>query len=550
MIGRGVPALGNAEQRGQRGHGQESFKFGQEVEVKVAPQWAKDFSASVRSRFDEVDTRSVMDAYKLATRLRGKQEAVENPSQVEHVESVAQRVLGFTDVPTANGEHRDLIIAALLHESVEVHADRLAGRRQGPRREHETNRDIALEVITQKYGARVRQFVDKLSTPDIDAELVAEGMAGDDPEYMRERGVRYIDYVRQAIRDPYVLRVKFADLLDNVERVAGTSTETEHGRAEQTRRREECAALIDVFRGEFSRKQLPESYLTLLSMADLAIAGPDERGESLEEKTQREWLALLARASMLRRSERVTKDGQIPEQLRELYGDHFAIDLSEKKARDLYRLLDYLDGYDLEAFARDNYKDLGIAPPERLPLSAAVRGARLHRDKVTARIESVKQALQELARSAGLKSSLQPSRERLLVLSRFSPQELQQFAAYNKQEVNGAYSGVSLPETYGTDLAQAFEYILRHKVLPASVKRSTVVDAAAPTPQAHPQSVEDAVPTVPPRSQGVASVPNPRQAESAEESPQRVTKETAAQPERLRQSAIPRWRKWLFPWSA
>lgn len=118
----------------------------------------------------------------------------------------------------------DLAVASLLHDTVEDQGIKLSidllKQKYGPEIENlspedleETYgkeiRDIALSEISKKYNQNVAGLVGHLSNPDFDAMLEL-------PEYQgRTKNELYKEHVEEAIKDPNVLSIKFADFSKN-----------------------------------------------------------------------------------------------------------------------------------------------------------------------------------------------------------------------------------------------------------------------------------------------------------------------------------------------
>jgi hypothetical protein len=123
-----------------------------------------------------------------------------------HVFSVTNRLMteyGIKDL--------ELIIAALLHDSVEDQSQKLANMATDYPRFGEiaskeiVERDKALYYISKKFGSRVANIVEKLSNP----EPEIEGLSS------QEKNNIYKEHVKEAIEDSDVLPIKLSDFSDN-----------------------------------------------------------------------------------------------------------------------------------------------------------------------------------------------------------------------------------------------------------------------------------------------------------------------------------------------
>jgi GTP pyrophosphokinase len=107
---------------------------------------------------------------------------------IAHLMSVCATVL-------TQGGDEDQACAALLHDTIEDHGDR-----------------IAPDMLAERFGARVRDLVTALSdTP--------EGYRGGPKPEWRPRKERYLEHLRKAAPD--VLLVSSADKLDNARAILG-----------------------------------------------------------------------------------------------------------------------------------------------------------------------------------------------------------------------------------------------------------------------------------------------------------------------------------------
>ena len=122
----------------------------------------------------------------------------------EHPLDVARNVLRAS--ATADSE---LVIAGLLHDSVEDQAAKLAsklGENSGPDIEA-----TALRYLEVRFGSRVARIVSALSNPDFEKELVTRGQ-----EATKEnKNKLYAAHVEEAIEDPDVLLIKLFDFASN-----------------------------------------------------------------------------------------------------------------------------------------------------------------------------------------------------------------------------------------------------------------------------------------------------------------------------------------------
>lgn len=123
-----------------------------------------------------------------------------------HVLRVACRILSKNHFNVRN-DH-ELILAALLHDVVEDHPERLLGLNEEPQtlEQEQAMRDQALQVIAQKYGERVAEMVLGLTNPLYDKT----------PYTPEQRQDLYRGHVRNLMRGENDARIiKLSDFIDN-----------------------------------------------------------------------------------------------------------------------------------------------------------------------------------------------------------------------------------------------------------------------------------------------------------------------------------------------
>lgn len=124
---------------------------------------------------------------------------------VEHPLEVARTVLWSLEKPDTTS-----IIAALLHDSVEDQADKLAEKLDGhlPLTD---SKPRAIMYLHNRFGPEVAETVNSLSNPDFETELAALGL-----EYSKNaKNTLYIQHVTEAIENTRVLAIKLADYSRN-----------------------------------------------------------------------------------------------------------------------------------------------------------------------------------------------------------------------------------------------------------------------------------------------------------------------------------------------
>lgn len=101
---------------------------------------------------------------------------------------------------------RDVLIASVLHDTVEDCVDRMA-QGAGDWREGDEahNRSVSLRAVEQRYGKAVRDIVESVSNP-----ILPKGTPRE------EANRKYAEHVQSAImRHPGAFLVKFSDFVDN-----------------------------------------------------------------------------------------------------------------------------------------------------------------------------------------------------------------------------------------------------------------------------------------------------------------------------------------------
>lgn len=146
------------------------------------------------------DQERISDALQLALALHIDQKDRPDGPYVNHVMRAATRVIdeyGVTDP--------DLIIAALLHDSIEDQAEKLAALYSGNEKSL-TTREKALAVISNRFGKRVAHIVESLSNPEIENKEALDKEA---------KNRIYKEHVAHAIQEPDFALIKLADFSDN-----------------------------------------------------------------------------------------------------------------------------------------------------------------------------------------------------------------------------------------------------------------------------------------------------------------------------------------------
>ena len=140
-------------------------------------------------RFEQPGRDRLATALDLAAELHRDDRRVREP-YLNHLLRVAIRIMHHYEVSDV-----DVIVAAVLHDTVEDHPDELAGRPAA------TSAD-ALAVLAERYGARTARLVGAVTNPVYDPS--------------HDRHEQYREHVRQSLdREPWARVIKVSDFTDN-----------------------------------------------------------------------------------------------------------------------------------------------------------------------------------------------------------------------------------------------------------------------------------------------------------------------------------------------
>jgi (p)ppGpp synthase/HD superfamily hydrolase len=174
-------------------------------------QAVAEFQQALDATFEGEERQAVEDALQLMCEVHADQDArPDGTPYVEHPLQVASGVLSNLVEPDA-----DIVNAALLHDSVEDQAKKLAAKldpeSQASVADADTVEGQALGYIRARFGDRTARIVDSVSTPDFNAILTHSGQEVT-PEKVNQLNT---DHVEEAIEDPDVLPVKLSDFAGN-----------------------------------------------------------------------------------------------------------------------------------------------------------------------------------------------------------------------------------------------------------------------------------------------------------------------------------------------
>jgi hypothetical protein len=140
-------------------------------------------------RFDEPSRQRLTDALVLASDLHRDDRRVREP-YLNHLLRVAIRIMHHYEVSDV-----DVIVAAVLHDTVEDHPAELAGV-------PDASIEVALAALAERFGARTAKLVGAVTNPIYDPT--------------RDKHTQYREHVRDSLdRDPWARVIKVSDFTDN-----------------------------------------------------------------------------------------------------------------------------------------------------------------------------------------------------------------------------------------------------------------------------------------------------------------------------------------------
>ncbi|MFA6392723.1 MAG: HD domain-containing protein [Candidatus Paceibacterota bacterium] len=154
----------------------------------------QDYTVEQKEYFE----KKFKEALDLALEIHKDQKPRPDGIYVNHILRVSNRLVEEYGI-----KDPELVIAALLHDSVEDQAKKLSDMITNT--EIISERERALLFIKNAFGERVEKIVHKLSNP----EPENEGLS------VEEKNNIYKEHVREAIKDPDVFIIKLSDFSDN-----------------------------------------------------------------------------------------------------------------------------------------------------------------------------------------------------------------------------------------------------------------------------------------------------------------------------------------------
>ena len=196
----------------------ETFTSQQRGEFFHQADW---FLAKLTQHFKPQEQAKIQSALELMTSVHLTQEdRPDGKPYIAHPLDVAQQLVdGMQD----GRKDADIVIAALLHDSVEDQGDKLTAlwkQRAGVRRDL-PERETALSEIEAQFGTRVRNIVERDTNPnfgqEVQDEVKAEGRSIDkkSQEYDDKKREKYQIHFVHLIQDTDAFMVKLADFVGN-----------------------------------------------------------------------------------------------------------------------------------------------------------------------------------------------------------------------------------------------------------------------------------------------------------------------------------------------
>lgn len=138
------------------------------------------------------------ESLELAIDIHSDQKPRPDGPYVNHILRVSTRIVeeyGIKDI--------ELVIAALLHDSIEDQSKKLADL--SGNQEDISEREKALLFINNNFGERVKNTVFKLTNAEYEDKNISQD----------QKNKIYLEHVKEAIKDTDVLPIKLADFSDN-----------------------------------------------------------------------------------------------------------------------------------------------------------------------------------------------------------------------------------------------------------------------------------------------------------------------------------------------
>jgi len=183
----------------EKGHEQEEDK---EIKVDRSTEEMREGLSSCFDSFETNDRKRLSKALDLSLYLHSDQKDRSDGPYVNHILRVAGTVINTFKIRDV-----DVIAASFLHDSVEDQSEKISSLADSGRGNH---RDNAFSYIEENFGEGTSSIVSAVTNPE-ELDVLAE----------EEKNQAYVDHVLEAISDPKVFYVKFADFIDNALGIEG-----------------------------------------------------------------------------------------------------------------------------------------------------------------------------------------------------------------------------------------------------------------------------------------------------------------------------------------
>ncbi len=173
-------------------------------------EMVREFQRKLDGTFEGEQRQMIEEALLLSCEVHADQALrSDGTPYVEHPLQVASNVLDALEKPDA-----EIVIGALLHDSVEDQAEKMAHKlQQGFIKGQE--QQMAFRYINERFGSRVTKIVATLTNPDFDGALTNNGSA----ITTENKNRLYVQHITEAIEDPDVLPIKLFDFAENALRL-------------------------------------------------------------------------------------------------------------------------------------------------------------------------------------------------------------------------------------------------------------------------------------------------------------------------------------------
>ena len=183
------------------------------------------FKETIRAKFESEDREKIFNALDLMLFLHCDQkDRIDGNPYIIHPLEVADDLVNKYEIDDA-----DLVIGALLHDSVEDQAYKLLDMDSANKDLEELSEEelqkLAIEKIDDIYGERVAKMIKGLTNPDFDQMMEEEKIKG--IKTGRKR-IFYKKHLIEVIENPDVFVIKLSDFVRNAGNVPEAGLKKEH----------------------------------------------------------------------------------------------------------------------------------------------------------------------------------------------------------------------------------------------------------------------------------------------------------------------------------